>query len=70
MHRQRIWRINPHKDDGPFTAIVGRKNLTVHLDWITAHWDRMGQFFASFAAWHTTVSVALKRLLACGAVFS
>jgi len=26
----------------------------------------MGQFFASFAAGHTTASVALKRLLACG----
>jgi hypothetical protein len=26
----------------------------------------MGQFFASFAAGHTTASIALKRLLACG----
>jgi len=38
----------------------------LHLGWITAHWDRMGQCFAAFAAGHTTASVALKRLLACG----
>jgi len=66
LHRQWIYRIDPQKDYGPLTAIVGRKQRTIHLDWITAHWDRMGQFFASFAAGHTTASVALKRLLACG----
>ena len=38
----------------------------MHLDWITTHWDRLGQCFASFAAGHTTASVALKRQLACG----
>jgi TnpA family transposase len=48
------------------TPIVSHTKRTIHLDWITAHWDRMGQFFASFAAGHTTASVALKRLLACG----
>lgn len=66
LHRQWIYRIDPPKDYGPLTAIVSRKKRTIHLDWITAHWDQMGQFFASFAAGHTTASVALKRLLACG----
>jgi TnpA family transposase len=66
LPRQWIYRIDPHKDYGPPTAIVSRKKRTIHLDWITAHWDQMGQFFASFAAGHTTASVALKRLLACG----
>jgi TnpA family transposase len=38
----------------------------MHLDWITTQWDRLVQFFASFAAGRTTASVAFKRLLACG----
>jgi TnpA family transposase len=66
LHRQWIYRIDPQKDYGPLTPIVSPQKRTLHLDWITAHWDRMGQFFASFAAGHTTASVALKRLLACG----
>jgi TnpA family transposase len=45
---------------------VSHKKRTIHLEWITPHWDRMGQFFASFAAGQTTASVALKRLVACG----
>ena len=56
----------PSKDYGPLTAIVHHPKRTLHLDWITAHWDRLGQFCASFAAGHTTASVALKRLLGCG----
>lgn len=66
LHRQWIYRLEPHKDYGALTPIVSPKKRTLHLDWITEHWDRMGQFFASFAAGHTTASVALKRLLACG----
>lgn len=66
LHRQWIYRIDPHKDYGPLTAIVGRNKRTIHMDWITQHWDRMGQFFASFAVGHTTASVALKRLIAFG----
>jgi len=66
LQRQWIYRIDPQKAYGPLTPIVSPKKRTVHLDWITAHWDRMGQFFASFAAGQTTASVALKRLLACG----
>jgi TnpA family transposase len=33
---------------------------------ICEQWDRIHQFFASFAAGHTTASVALKRLVAFG----
>ena len=66
LHRQWIYRIDPQKAYGPLTPLVSQKKRTLHLDWITAHWDRMGQFFASFAAGQTTASVALKRLLACG----
>jgi TnpA family transposase len=66
LHHQWIYRIEAQKDYGPLTAIVSQPKRTIHLDWITAHWERMGQFFASFAAGQTTASVALKRLLACG----
>jgi TnpA family transposase len=66
LHRQWIYRIDPQRDYGPLTPIVSQKKRMIHLEWITDHWDRMGQFFASFAAGHTTASVALKRLLACG----
>lgn len=66
LHRQWIYRIDPERDYGPLTPIVGHKKRTIHLEWITPHWDRMGQFFASFAAGQTTASVALKRLVACG----
>jgi TnpA family transposase len=66
LRRQWIYRIDPHRDYGPLTPIVSATKRTIHLDWITTHWERMGQFFASFAAGHTAASVALKRLLACG----
>jgi TnpA family transposase len=66
LHRQWIYRIDSHRDYGPLAPIVSHTKRTLHLDWIIAHWDRMGQFFASFAAGHTTASVGLKRLLACG----
>jgi TnpA family transposase len=66
LHRQWIYRIEPDKDYGPLTPLLRHSKRALHLDWITAHWDRMGQFFASFAAGHTTASIALKRLLACG----
>ena len=66
LHRQWIYRIDPLKNYGPLTPIVSLKKRVIHLDWITAYWDRMGQFFAAFAAGHTTASVALKSLLAYG----
>ena len=46
--------------------VVNRKERTSHLDWITEHWDRIGQFFAAFASGQTTASVALKRLVGHG----
>ena len=66
LHRQWIYRLDPSRDYGPLTTLLRPSKRALHLDWITAHWDQMGQFFASFAAGHTTASVALKRLLACG----
>jgi len=66
LHRQWIYRLDSQREYGPLTAILSPQKRMMHLDWITPHWDRIGQFFASFAAGHTTASVALKRLLACG----
>ena len=54
------------KDYGPLDPVVNRKERTSHLDWITEHWDRIGQFFAAFASGQTTASVALKRLVGHG----
>ena len=56
----------PDKDYGPLDPVVNRKERTIHLDWITEHWDRIGQFFAAFASGQTTASVALKRLVGHG----
>ena len=42
------------KDYGPLDPVVNRKERTSHLDWITEHWDRIGQFFAAFASGQTT----------------
>jgi TnpA family transposase len=66
LHRQWIYCLDRQKDYGPLNPIVKSPKHTLHLDWITSHWDRIGQFFASFAAGQSTASVALKRLLACG----
>ncbi len=66
LHRQGIYRLDLQREYGPLTALLSPSQRTIHLDWITPHWDRIGQFFASFAAGHTTASLALKRLLACG----
>ena len=53
-------------DPGPLDPVVNRKERTIHLDWITEHWDRIGQFFSAFASGQTTASVALKRLVGHG----
>jgi TnpA family transposase len=66
LHRQWIYRIDPQRESGPLTTLLSPQRRTRHLDWITPHWDRIGQFLASFAAGHTTAAVALKRLRACG----
>lgn len=66
LHHQGISRIDRQREYGPLTAILSPPKRTIHLDWIMPPWDRIGQCFASCAAGHTTASVALKRLLACG----
>lgn len=62
LKHQRIYRIDPDKDYGPLSVIVGRRDRTIHLDWIRDQWDRMGQFYASLESGHATASTALKRL--------
>jgi Tn3 transposase DDE domain len=50
LHRHQIYRIDPQKDYAPLSPIVNHTKRIIHLDWIIAHWDRMDQFFASFAS--------------------
>lgn len=54
--------IDAVKDYGPLASLVDRAGRTIHMDWICNHWDRMGQFYASFENGHTAASKALKRL--------
>lgn len=63
LKHQRIYRIDPDKDYGPLSALVDRRDRTIHLDWICEQWDRMDQFYASLESGHTTASTALKRLV-------
>ncbi len=65
LQHQWIYRIDKHKDYGALKPLVAPGNRTIHLDWIEDQWDRMGQFYASLEAGHTTASVALKRLNSC-----
>ncbi len=63
-HRsQHIYRINPDRDYGPLTKWVSRTDRTISPSHIAEQWDRMGRFYASLQAGHTTASVALKRLV-------
>ncbi len=66
LHRQWFYRIDSKRNYGPLEPLVSRKGRAIHLDWIAESWDRMGQFFASFAAGQTTESVALKRGMGYG----
>jgi TnpA family transposase len=66
LQPQGMDRMEPQKTYGPRTALVRQQKRTMPLDGLPAPGDRMGQFCASCAAGHTTASVALKRLLACG----
>jgi TnpA family transposase len=62
-HReQRIYRINPDREYGPLTSLLSRADRTIHPAKIAEQWDRMGRFYASLQAGHTTASIALKRL--------
>ena len=62
MHKQRIYRIDREKDYGPLSILVNRADRTLHLDWITAQWDRLGHFYASLESGYATASTALRRL--------
>ncbi|MEL6822979.1 MAG: Tn3 family transposase, partial [Calditrichota bacterium] len=62
LHKQRIYRINRDRDYGPLESILSRSGRTVHLNWITEQWDRIGHFYASLESGHTTASTAMKRL--------
>jgi len=62
LQHQRIYRIDPKKEYGPLSVLVGRHDRTIHMDWICNQWNRMGQFYASLESGHATASTALKRL--------
>ena len=66
LHKQRIYQADSQRDYGALQAMLGRRDSTLHLDWIADQWDRMAQFFCSMATGHTTASVAMKRLVAFG----
>jgi len=66
LHRRSIYRPDPYRDYGPLSTLLRPSKRALPLAWIPAPSDQMGQFFASFAAGHTTASIALQRLLACG----
>ncbi|MCB1771421.1 MAG: Tn3 family transposase [Candidatus Competibacteraceae bacterium] len=40
---------------------MNQPDRTLHLDWISEQWDRVGQFYASLETGYTTASIALKR---------
>ena len=72
LKKQRIYRIDTQRDYEALQSLVNRgdawgssphpKDRTIHMDWISPQWDRMGQFYATLKSGHTTASVALKRL--------
>ena len=62
VQQQRIYRLDPHREYGALTSLVGRADRTLDLHLVVEQWDRMGQFYASLEGGHTTASVALKRL--------
>lgn len=62
VQKQRIYRIDAHREYGPLLVLLERSDRNIHLNWITQQWDRMGHFYASLESGHTTASVALKRL--------
>jgi TnpA family transposase len=67
VQHQRIYRIDPNRDYGPFGPLVGRADRTIDTQLIAEQWDRMGQLYASLKTGHVTASVALKRLVAFSA---
>jgi TnpA family transposase len=62
MQKQRIYRIDKQKDYGDLATLVDNAKSTIHMDWITSQWDKMGHFYASLESGYVTASTALKRL--------
>lgn len=62
IQKQRIYRIDKNKDYKALGVLVNRSKSTIHMDWITDQWDRMGQFYDSLESGYVTASTALKRL--------
>ena len=67
VQHQRLYRIDRDRDYGVLTDLVARADRTIDIGVIQEQWERMGQFYSSLVAGHTTASVALKRLVACSA---
>jgi TnpA family transposase len=62
LHHQHIYCIDRERGYGILNPMVNRSDRAIKLRWITEHWDRMGQLYASLETGYTTASVALKRL--------
>ncbi len=62
VQHQRIYRVDPNLEYGPFAPLVGRADRTIDTQLIAEQWDR-GQLYASLKTGHVTASVALKRLV-------
>ena len=59
---QWIYKMNDQKDYGSLNKLlIGTKHL-IKTDSVVDHWDRLGQFYASFETGYVTASTALKRL--------
>jgi TnpA family transposase len=67
IQKQRLYRLDVERDYAALGNLVDRTDRTIDAQVIAEQWDRMGQFYASLAAGHTTASVALKRLASCSA---
>lgn len=67
IQKQRLYRLDAERDYAALGNLVNRTDRTLHAQVIAEQWDRMGQFYASLAAGHTTASVALMRLASCSA---
>ena len=62
LRTQRLYYLDKEHPYGVLTPWVIRADRKLDVAIIVEQWDRMGQFYASLAAGHTTASVALRRL--------
>ena len=62
LHKHAIFYIDPDKDYGPLSVLLGKKNRILRPEWIAEQWDRIGHFYASLESGHATASTALRRL--------